>query len=179
MRRTPLGLSAIALAIGFNIPFALLAARFDYPDILRQPAAEVLAAFADGGTGLVLIWYGFALSAMAMIPFAIALAFTPACETRPGLRTGAAIVGALAGFAQAAGLVRWVFAVPVLARLHADPATGEAGRAAAETGFLLLNQWGGVGIGEHMGQMLTVLWVALVALDRNAGARGWLERDDA
>ena len=35
----------IALAVGFNLPFALLAARLDYPDILRQPVPEVLTAF--------------------------------------------------------------------------------------------------------------------------------------
>ncbi len=34
------GVSAITLAIVFNIPYALLAARFNYPDILRQPAGE-------------------------------------------------------------------------------------------------------------------------------------------
>ena len=30
-------------------------------------------------------------------------------------------------------------------------------------GFHLLNQWGGVAIGEHLGQLLTVVWVALAA----------------
>ena len=49
------GLAAAALAVAFNVPYALLTARFDYPDILRQPAAEVLAAFHAGGPGLVLI----------------------------------------------------------------------------------------------------------------------------
>lgn len=179
MTLKPLGLAAIGLAIAFNIPFSLLAARFDYPAILRQPAAEVLAAFAQGGPGLIVIWYGFALSALALVPFAVALAFDrPDWLDRPALAIGAAITGALAGFAQAVGLVRWVFAVPVLAALHADPSTTDVGRAAAEMGFTLLNQWGGVGIGEHLGQALTILWIGMVALSR-AGVGGWLNRAES
>lgn len=176
MHRTSLGLSAIALAIGFNIPFALLAGRFDYPDILRQPADQVLQAFAAGGPALVLIWYAFALSAMALIPFSIALAFASPGQNRLGLSVGVAITGSLAGFAQALGLIRWVFAVPMIAAAHVAPGATEAQRAATETAFVLLNQWGGVGVGEHMGQLLTVLWIALSALLRAHRGSGWLAR---
>jgi hypothetical protein len=165
MQRTLLGLAALLLAIAFNLPFALLAANFDYPDILRRPAGEVLDAFAAGGPGLVLTWYGFALSAVALIFFAPALALgTADWARRPGLVVSAALVGALAGLAQAIGLLRWVFAVPGLAAAHADPATGAAARADLETAFALLNGWGGVAIGEHLGQILTLAWVALAAV---------------
>lgn len=168
-----LGLAMIALAVGFNLPFALLGARFDYPDILRHTAAEVLTAFAAGGPGLVLIWFSFAVSAMALIPVAIALAFSQGdWQARPGLAVGAAITGALAGLVQAIGLLRWVFAVPVLAASYTDPAATDAQRAALETGFILLNQWGGVAIGEHLGQALTALWLGLTLAARwNAVSR--------
>ncbi len=39
------GLLLIAVPLAFNAAFALLAARFDYPDILRQPTGEVLDRF--------------------------------------------------------------------------------------------------------------------------------------
>ena len=98
MQRTLLGAAALLLAIAFNLPFALLAASFDYPDILRRPAGEVLDAFAAGGTQLILIWYAFALSAVGLIFFAPALALTTADWTRrPGLAVAAALMGALAG----------------------------------------------------------------------------------
>jgi hypothetical protein len=42
---TVAGLLMIVVAIAFNAAFALLAARFDYPDILREPTADVLAKF--------------------------------------------------------------------------------------------------------------------------------------
>lgn len=165
MQRTLLGAAALLLAIAFNLPFALLAQGFDYPDILRRPAGEVLDAFAAGGAPLVLTWYAFALSAVALIFFAPALALATADWIRqPGLAVGTALVGALAGIAQAIGLFRWVFAVPVLATMHADAATDAATRASLETAFTLLNGWGGVAIGEHLGQILTMVWVTLAAV---------------
>lgn len=63
-RSSIVGAGAIALSIGFNVPYALLASTFDYPTILRRPAGEVLLAFAAGGADLVLVWYAFFLSAV-------------------------------------------------------------------------------------------------------------------
>jgi hypothetical protein len=48
---TAAGLLLIVVPLAFNAAFALLAARFDHPDILRRPTAEVLARFRAGGTG--------------------------------------------------------------------------------------------------------------------------------
>lgn len=158
------GASAIALAIVFNIPYAILAASYDYPDVLRRPAGEALDLFAAGGGQLILSWHGFALSALALAPMAIALSLTPArVAENPALAIGAAITGALAGFAQAIGLWRWVFVVPDLARTHADPSSAADAKLAAEQAFDLLNQYGGVAIGEHLGQLLTALFVVLLA----------------
>lgn len=144
------GLATIALAIGFNAPYAVLAATYDYPGVLRRPAGEALDMFAAGGPGLLLTWYAFLLSALALVVLAPALAVTRSrLATRPALAVGAAATGALAGLAQAVGLSRWVFAVPDLAR---------AGDEAAARSFELLNAWGGVAIGEHIGQMLTAVF---------------------
>lgn len=174
--RRRIGAAAIALAVAFNIPFALLAAGFDYPQILRAPAAEVLARFTAGGAGLVLVWQAFLLSALALIPLAIALAFSrPGWQQRPILAIGAAITGALAGLTQAIGLSRWVFLVPHLARQHAEPGSTDMRRAVAEGMFDTLNQWGGVAIGEHLGQLLTCLWLLHLLLAQ-LGEAGRLAR---
>jgi hypothetical protein len=158
------GASAIALAIIFNIPYAILAATYDYPDVLRRPAGEALDLFAAGGAQLILTWHGFALSALALAPMAIALSLTPSrIAEKPGLTIAAAIMGSLAGLAQAIGLWRWVFVVPGLARTHVDPASTPDARLSAERAFDLLNQYGGVAIGEHLGQLLTALFVLMLA----------------
>ena len=52
---TAAGLFLIVVPLAFNAAFGLLAARFDYPDILRRPTGEVLTRFREGGTALVLM----------------------------------------------------------------------------------------------------------------------------
>ncbi len=169
-RQPLLGTSAIALAILFNAPYAVLAATFDYPQVLRRPAGEVLDQFAAGGPGLVLTWYGFAVAALALTPMALALSLNPERLRRtPVLSIGAALAGALAGVTQAMGLMRWVFVVPGLARDHMSQEAGV--RAGAEQGFALLNAFGGVAIGEHLGQLLTAIFVLFLALAQGAEGR--------
>jgi hypothetical protein len=164
------GIAAIALAVAFNVPFSILAATYDYPDVLRGSAGEALDKFAAGGAPLILTWHAFALTALALLPMAMALSLTKQrLGANPGLAVGAAIAGSLAGLAQAIGLFRWVFVVPGLAHVHADPAASEAAKLAAEQTFALINQYGGVAIGEHLGQVLTALFVVLV------GAMQWGE----
>lgn len=172
MKLKLVGLAAIVLSIAFNIPYSLLAANFSYPDILRRPAEMVLAAYTAGGPSLVLTWYAFMLCAMALIPFAIIHAFaTPGAGNRPATANGAAIFGALAGLTQAIGLSRWVFVVPTLAAVHADPSATPIAKAAATAIFDMLNAWGGVAIGEHLGQMLTIFWVLFAALPQARSPR--------
>lgn len=158
-----LGLAAIAYAIAFNIPFSVLSATFDYPAVLRRPPGEVLALFHAGGAQLILIWHAFAFIALLFVPFAAALSLRGDRVARyPALAIGAAIAGGLAGLAQAIGLWRWVFVVPALAAAYVDPAASDASRSAIEGTFSLINLYGGVAVGEHIGQLLTALFVALV-----------------
>lgn len=160
-----LGATTIAFAIAFNVPFSILASTFDYPDVLRRPAGQVLDMFHAGGASLILTWHGFAIAALLLVPLSIALSLrADRLVSAPALAIGAAIAGSLAGLAQAIGLWRWVFVVPELARVHADPASSEPARLAAEQTFSLINLYGGVAIGEHIGQLLTALFVVLLAL---------------
>ena len=159
-----LALSAISLAIAFNVPFSILGSIFDYPAILRQPSAVVLKRFHEAGSPLVLTWYGFMLCAILLVPFAVLLSKElPALATHASLSKLAMISGALAGVLQAVGLSRWVFAVPMLASQHVNPNATVEIIATTELLFETLNLWGGVAIGEHLGQIFTCLFVAAVA----------------
>lgn len=158
------GIAAVLLAGLFNIPYAVLVATFDYPDVLRRPAGQVLDLFAAGGNALILTWHAFAVTALSLMPVAIGLSITPSrMKVRPALAIGAAIAGSLAAITQAIGLWRWVFVIPSLARSHADPATSQSELQASERAFDLLNAYGGVAIGEHLGQLLTAAFVLLLA----------------
>jgi hypothetical protein len=154
-----IGVALIAFAIAFNLPYAWLAANFDYPAILRSPTGAILSAFVQGGTPLILAWAAFALAALFFAPIAIGVAKVTA---RSGHASSAlAALGVAAGITQAIGLSRWVYAVPGLAAAwtSADPAA----RASIETTFTALHQFAGVGIGEAIGQTLTALWLIGVA----------------
>jgi hypothetical protein len=158
------GLCAIAFAILFNTPFSILASTFEYPDILRRPSGEVLDAFAAGGSGLILTWHAFAWVAILLVPLSCALALTGGRPERfPALAIGAAIAGSIAGLAQAIGLWRWVFVIPELARSHAAADASPEVKLAVEQAFVILNQYGGVAIGEHIGQLMTALFALLLA----------------
>ena len=173
---TAAGLLLIAEPIAFNVAFARLAARFDYPDVLRRPTAEVLAAFRAGGTGLVLEWWAFALTAVLLAPLVVLLsaALDGADPTLVAVTTS---VGVLAALVQFLGLVRWPFLVPYLAREMADPDASPARREAVDVVFQSFNRCLGVAVGEHLGYLLTGVWttlagIALVQSDVATGVAG-------
>jgi hypothetical protein len=155
-----IGVALVAFAIGFNVPYSLLAATFEYPDILRQPPGVILTAFTAGGPGLILTWAGFALAALLLAPVAVAMARVT--RTEGDSASAVAGLGIAAAVTQAIGLSRWVYAVPGLAASWAAADAG--GRTAIEATFMALHQFAGVGVGEALGQSLTGLWVIGVAL---------------
>jgi hypothetical protein len=164
---TPDVLTAILLVtvpIAFNLAFFELGRAFDYPGILRKEPDEILRRFAAGGSGLVVRWEALLLSALAMLPLSAMLAVTLAAP--PALTALAVVLGAAAALVQTLGLVRWPFAVPELARRYLsapDGPSGDATRQSVETVFATLHRLLGVGIGEHLGYLLTGLWTLAVA----------------
>ena len=157
------GLLLVVLPVAYNGLYTLLARSFDYPDILRRPTDQVLARFAAGGSRLVGIWWGFAMSAVLLAPVVVLLSATLA-DADPTIRGLATAIGLLAALVQFLGLVRWPFAVPQLARLAGDPATTPATRDAVEVVFQTLNRYLGVAVGEHLGYLFTGIWTALAGV---------------
>ena len=154
----------IGVPVAFNLAFFELGRAFDYPDILRREPDEILRRFSAGGTGLLMRWQALLLSAVAMLPLVGLLAAelaAPAALTLLSL-----VVGAAAAIVQALGLVRWPFVVPELARRYsaAEGPDGKATRDAIEVVFASLHRLFGVGIGEHLGYLLTGTWTLLTAL---------------
>jgi len=154
---------------------SMLAARFDYPDILRRPTAEVLARFQAGGTQLVLVWWAFALTAVLMVPLVVMLSRAIG-DADPTLLAVVTPIGVLAAAVQFLGLVRWPFLVPYLARASADAEASPARREAVDVIFQSFNRYLGVAVGEHLGYGLTGAWTTLsgVALTQTTEVPGWL-----
>jgi hypothetical protein len=155
------GAFLILAPLWFNATFALLGKRFDYPDILRRPATEILDRFRAGGSSLILLWWAFTLSGLLLIPAVVllgqALGFT-------GIVPLAVTVGVLAGLVQMLGLLRWVYLVPSLARMSADPGIESGQREVSIAVFRAMHQFLGVGVGEHLGYLLTGIWSVLTGV---------------
>jgi hypothetical protein len=172
---TVAGLLLLALPVAFNVAFGVLAATFEYPDILRRPTPEVLTRFREGGTKLLLWWWVFALTAAAFAALAVLVA--RALDDANGtLLAVAATTGVLAALVQLLGLIRWPFLVPYLARADADPDASAARREAVDIVFQSFNRYLGVAVGEHLGYLLTGTWTLLVgvAFTQTSFAPGWL-----
>ena len=172
---TVAGLLLIAVPVAFNFAFALLAARFDYPDILREPTADVLAKFGAAGTSLVLLWWAFALTAVLLVPLVVMLS-NAIIDADPTLVSVATTVGVLAALVQFLGLIRWPFLVPYLARTAADADASLARQEAIDIVFQAFNRYLGVAVGEHLGYLLTGAWTTLagIALTQTSVVPSWI-----
>ena len=153
----------IILPLAFNLFFFLLGRRFGYPNILRSPTEEVLSRFKAGGVSLKLLWYGFMLTAVLLVPLAVLLGQVLARDDLAIVPT-ATVVGVLAAVVQFFGLGRWPFLVPILARKYDDPASTEATREATVVVFESFHTYLGVAIGECLGYLFTGAWTVLVAI---------------
>jgi hypothetical protein len=112
-----------------------------------------------------------------MLPLVALLAVVLAAP--PALAVLSVVIGSAAALVQALGLVRWPFAVPELARRYLgapDGPAGDATRRTIEVFFATLHRLLGVGIGEHLGYLLTGLWTLLIAASilGTAAIPGWL-----
>lgn len=152
----------IAVPLIFTAGFTGLQLGFSYPDILRQPAGDVLTRFAASGLELHLSWYAMFAAALLMIFGAIAagLHFWTRDRLLAALSIGA---GMLAGLVQALGLLRWVLLVPSLAEAYVAPGAGAMDQAIAVGLFDAANHYLGMGVGEHLGYFFTATWTVLVA----------------
>lgn len=145
-----------------NIPYTLLIINFDYPDILRLPTAEILTRFQSGGNPLIYTWLAFAWVGLPMLFGAIMLKRILEKEGSLFLET-ATTLGVIGFIVQVIGLLRWVFVVPVLARIFTDPAADAVTKTAVAAVFTAVHQYGGVILGEHIGQLLIVLWMSMIS----------------
>jgi hypothetical protein len=160
----------ILAAVLANVGFTALGSIFNYPDVLDEPAGEVLAAFRDK-QGAVSGWFSvLALSAALLAPIAIGVG---RLSTSRAMRI-AVPIGIAAAAVQVVGLMRWPILVPGYA---SDAASGNAAvAAAARDSFTTASDILGTAVGETLGYLLTATWTVLVivALGRRYAGR-WFQ----
>jgi len=166
------GLLFILGAIGVFIPYTLLTISFDYPDILRQDAGVILTKFHEGGNQLIFTWWLFAILGLPMLVAYKQLGNT--LENKSASVRWLTTVGIIGLVTQMIGLLRWTFVVPMLANNYyvGNDTTKEIAIAM----FQLVHQYGGVVLGEHIGQLFTVIWTVFIsfALVKQSVIAAWL-----
>lgn len=157
----------VTAAVLTNVAFTALGTVFNYPDVLKEPVGEILAAFTKS-QGAVTGWFTvMAVSAALFAPIAVGVG---RLSDRPAMRL-AVPVGIAAAVVQVIGLMRWPLLVPGYA---ADSVSVEPGvAAAARDSFAAAHRILGNLIGETLGYLFTAAWTLLVlaALGRALAGR--------
>jgi hypothetical protein len=147
----------VSAAVLTTVAFTALGSIFDYPDILKEPVDDILAAFR-ASEGPIIGWFTvLALSAALFAPIAIGVGRL----SHSRAMRAAVPVGIAAAVVQVVGLARWPLLVPGYA------ASGD--RDAFATAHRIL----GTLIGETFGYALTAAWtlLVLIALGRTFAGR--------
>ena len=155
-----IGYLLISGAVGVLIPYTILTITFNYPGILREESGIILRQFYQGGSALIFTWLAFALLGLPML-VAYSL-IGQRLEAKMPQMKWVTTFGIISVIVQIIGLLRWVFVVPVLATEYVhttDPATQQA----IEISFKVIHQFGGVLLGEHLGQLFTITWTVFIS----------------
>jgi hypothetical protein len=149
-----IGLLLIIGALGVLVPYTILTVIFDYPDILRQDPGVILTRFHEGGSRLIWTWWAFAILGLPLLNAYVLIG--QKLESRFGFVRWVTTLGVIGLITQMIGLLRWTFVVPVLAHHFV---TGDAmTQTASKMAFQVVHQYGGVVLGEHIGQLFTIVW---------------------
>ncbi|NBP68348.1 MAG: DUF4386 domain-containing protein [Cytophagia bacterium] len=153
-----IGISLIAGALGVLIPYIILTSLFDYPNILREESGVILVKFHEGGQQLIWTWWAFAMLGLPLLKAYILIG--QKLESQFTFVRWATTVGIIGLIVQMVGLLRWTFVVPVLANNFI--AGSEITKEASKIGFQMIHQFGGVLLGEHIGQLFTIMWTVMI-----------------
>ncbi len=167
------GWALILAAILFMAVFGYLAARFDYPDVLDRPAAEVLPRLIGLGPTGRAVWSLYALIPLLLVPAGVGVA-AALRGVSPGAARSAAAFAVVSAFSMMLGLLRWPSIQWELGRAYAS-ATLER-RGTIDAVFAGLNSYLGNFLGEFVGELGLNLFFLLTAyaMLRSARHPRWL-----
>lgn len=145
-------------ALGVLIPYVILTMTFQYPAVLRQETGVILTEFHQGGSSLVLTWWAFAILGLPLVVAYVLLG--QLLEQKIHFVRWATTLGVIGLLVQMIGLLRWTFVVPVLASNFVNG--NEMTKEASVIAFQVVHQYGGVVLGEHLGQLFTIIWTIMM-----------------
>jgi len=173
-------IAAIFLIIEFLlifVPLIILGAAINWPASLDEPASVNLPLILDQYAAMMTGYSIYLVYSLLFWPMAyltgraIVLGDTDNLIFR--VATGFAVLSTLA---RALGIVRWLFAMPVLARMYTNPEASEFFKESITLVYEMLNAYAG-GIGELLGvSLFAAIWLVLIGtlLIRSSYWPSWL-----
>ncbi len=139
--------------------FSILGPAFEFPEVLRYPAAERFALFSENLSVIRPTYWVLTMTGITQILLSVLLhqLLQPHAPTRALVLL---VFGTLAGFSQALGFGRWVILIPWLVAEAADPE--KAAMAAMLEGAF--NHYAGMLVGEHIANLCWAVWLAATGL---------------
>ena len=172
--------AAIFLIIEFLLIFApliILGAAINWPTSLDEPASVNLPLILEQYMAMMTGYFIYLVYSLLFWPMAYltgrAIVIGATENTLFRVASGFA---ALSTLARTLGIVRWLFAMPVLARMYINPATTENFKENISIVYEMLNAYAG-GIGELLGvSLFASIWLVLMSilLIRSSHWPNWL-----
>lgn len=153
-----IGVLFIVSVVGVLVPYTTLTIIFDYPSILRQETGMILTKFHEGGNNLIWTWWLLAVLGLPLLEAYILLG--QKLEKDFYFARWATTLGIIGLLTQMIGLLRWTFVVPILANKFV--AGNETTKEVCKVAFETIHQYGGVVLGEHIGQLFTIAWTITI-----------------
>ena len=153
-----IGILLLTGAIGVLVPYTILTITFDYPNILREDTGAILTKFHEGGSSLIWTWWAFAILGLPLLQAYILIG--QKLEQKFTFIRWATTLGVISLIVQMVGLLRWTFVVPVLSKNYV--LGNEVAQEVSKVAFQVVHQYGGVVLGEHLGQLFTIVWTILI-----------------
>lgn len=150
----------------FLMAFYILASTINWPASLGLPAETVFPLIIEKSGAVFSGYYFYLLSSVLLIPVALLIRSALSEQRDPVLNSilnTAMGFGMISGAMKIMGIIRWLFAMPMLAEVYMAPGSSEAMKQTAVINYNLLNAYAGK-LGEHVGvQLLTALFIATLA----------------
>lgn len=160
--------AAIFLIIEFLLIFApliILGAAINWPGSLDEPASVNLPLILEQYRAMMTGYSIYLVYSLLFWPMAYLTGRAIVIgDTENTLFRVANGFAALSALARALGIVRWLFAMPVLARLYTNPTVSENLKESISMVYEMLNAYAG-GIGELLGvNLFASIWLVLISL---------------
>ena len=146
------------------IPLIVLGSAIGWPASLGDPPSQVLPAIVEQSTAVT--WGYLVYLAYSVLFYPMSLLVVNCLRADPGnlpYLNMAIGFGLASTITRVLGIIRWLVAMPALARVYEDPGSSELTRTVVEVVYQVLNDYAG-SIGEVLGVgLFAALWLTIVS----------------